>query len=585
MLVVGERVSLVFGDDLPLGYRVMLARMLPMAEAAGDAELLTSIYFGQENRGAKSKSKCDRWQQHTTKWGCLNVAQIKFVTDRRNGYVYTPLGPVTMEARFIAMLPAGDNNSSRIDGAEALAFAACERIPGFISMNDSPPGEDARLLVATWAGPPRIFHLCSTLIDTLGGEEKAAKVKLCDPAAATAAGPFVRGVLEAVHLLMENEHFVDKSGQPLKADFKSSGRTRFAKFSVQTLVAAVYGSIDIDGGAATPQREYTLALWCDACSCRYIGPLCKHLLSARIVSRIRAVAPCWHGNAEALYWGAGPQPSYAVRCCTAEAEAPDSSNDDASLADHAAAADDLPALYAAVGHHLALMAERVAVGACDSSALASVATVLRSVVKRAEGWSGARIVEPGGASRRGGTLGAFSRRGGSTREVEADRASAPQLREALSQSARLELLVKTHPLPKGSPDGVIDDSSSSALAASVHAAAAASALSVAASRASTFVRASVRVPAAEVGSGAVAGHDALVAEECMEALLGLASGGSVAPTGTSAGDPPSRAAEDTGESPAALDRHHLSDSWHEADAGEPANTARQQAGDKRKRDA
>ena len=175
VLVVGERVSLVFGDDLPLGYRVMLARMLPMAEAAGDAELLTSIYFGQENRGAKSKSKCDRWQQHTTKWGCLNVAQIKFVTDRRNGYVYTPLGPVTMEARFIAMLPAGDNNSSRIDGAEALAFAACERIPGFISMNDSPPGEDARLLVATWAGPPRIFHLCSTLIDTLGGEEKQQK--------------------------------------------------------------------------------------------------------------------------------------------------------------------------------------------------------------------------------------------------------------------------------------------------------------------------------------------------------------------------------------------------------------------------
>ena len=43
-------------------YRVMLARMLPLAEAAPDDHLLTGIYIGQENRGANSKNRCDRWQ-------------------------------------------------------------------------------------------------------------------------------------------------------------------------------------------------------------------------------------------------------------------------------------------------------------------------------------------------------------------------------------------------------------------------------------------------------------------------------------------------------------------------------------------
>ena len=110
---------------------------------------------------------------------------------------------------------------------------------------------------------------------------------------ASTVDPFTRDVLEAVHLLMENEHFVDKDGQPLKPDFKSASRTRFAKFSMQTLVTAMYNSIDVDGGTVPPQCEYTVALWCDACSCSYIRPLYKHLLSGRVVNRVRGVAPCW----------------------------------------------------------------------------------------------------------------------------------------------------------------------------------------------------------------------------------------------------------------------------------------------------
>lgn len=564
VLVIGERVSLVFGDDLPLGYRVMLARMLPLAEAAADADLLSGVYFGQENRGATSKSKCDRWQQHMTKRGSYNVGQLKFVTDRRNGFVYTPLGPVTMEARFVAMLPAGESNASRINGAEALAFAVCDRIPGFVGLNDSPPGEDERLLVTTWAGPPRIFELCSTLVDTLGGEEKASKVKLCDASVAAAAGPFTRGVLEAVHLLMENDHFVDKVGQCYKPDFKSGGRSRFAQFSVQTLVTAVFGSVNIDGVTVPPQRVYTLALWCDACSCRYIGPLCKHLLAGRIVNLVRKVAPCWHGNAEVLYWGDGPVPSYAVRCFTAQSDAAEPLHDAEAAA---AAAEELPALYAAAGHHLALIAERASAATagndCDAESeslrvalagtLASVSTALRSFVKRAEGWSGARIVEPGAASRRGGTLGVFKRRAGSTEEVDTDRATAPQLRDALSPFARLELLVKTHPLSTqaGTASASASGSGSSLpyevdegcppSTAEMHTVAAAAALCAAAPRAATAMRAAAAATRSACGARADAASAALAAlpaasgdsaatnpgdleaAESLTALLGLGS--------------------------------------------------------------
>jgi hypothetical protein len=47
-LVRGERVSLVLGDDLPLGYRVLLSRIMPLAEAAADSELESLFYSKKE---------------------------------------------------------------------------------------------------------------------------------------------------------------------------------------------------------------------------------------------------------------------------------------------------------------------------------------------------------------------------------------------------------------------------------------------------------------------------------------------------------------------------------------------------------
>ena len=73
-------------------------------------------------------------------------------------------------------------------------------------------------------------------------------MKLCDYVVAAAAGSFVRGVLETIHLLMEHGHYVDKNGRPIEPDFGAAARrTRFAKFSVQTLVSAVFGSYRMRG--------------------------------------------------------------------------------------------------------------------------------------------------------------------------------------------------------------------------------------------------------------------------------------------------------------------------------------------------
>ena len=212
-----------------------------------------------------------------------------------------------------------------------------------------------------------------------------------------------------------------------------------------TLVSAVYASIDADGSGASPGQVYTLALWCDSCSCLYVGPLCKHLVGGRILHIVRGESPSWHGSAESLYWGAGPMPSYAVRCCTAPVTTADSSNDDET---EARAAEDLPSLFATIGHHLALFAGRAGTGIYDGVQPSEVARALRGLAGRAVTWSGARIVEPGAPARRGGVMGRFQPRVGSFAEVDADRATGPQLREPLRAADWLELLATRHPLPQ-----------------------------------------------------------------------------------------------------------------------------------------
>jgi hypothetical protein len=90
------------------------------------------------------------------------------------------VGPnVTVEGRVVALLPAGDEYRRLINAAEALFFLACQRAsPGFVALNDSPPGEQLRLLEDSWCGPARITDLLLHAVRASGGEVRAASLKL-----------------------------------------------------------------------------------------------------------------------------------------------------------------------------------------------------------------------------------------------------------------------------------------------------------------------------------------------------------------------------------------------------------------------
>lgn len=143
----------------------------------------------------------------------------------------------------------------------------------------------------------------------------------------------------------------------------------------------------------------------------------------------------------------GAQALRILRCCMAPIEAElSTASDDAAKEE--CAAENLPALYATLGHHLALISCRAsaATGASDVK-LSDVARALQNFSGRAAVWSGARIVEPSVPTvRRGRKLGVFLSRSGSAAEVEADRASGPQLCEPLRPAARLGRLSNLLPL-------------------------------------------------------------------------------------------------------------------------------------------
>ena len=441
VIVTGERVSLIFGDDLPLGYRIALVRTAHVAKTAKPDDKLTDVYIGQEHRGNKSKGLYGRAKQHTTFYGSHNICQLQFVTSKREGFIVTPAGDVTVERRLVAMLPAGEDAKKLVNAAEALVFLFCELVKGFIALNDSPPGELRRLLKSNWAGPPRIVALCSNLLNAIGGEERARKVRLRD--VVDKAGPFLRDALACVHLLMENGHFVDVDGTALPADFRDGGCTELSKFSVLTLVTALVESVDDDGGiGGAPSKVYTTVPWCNACTCPYVGPLCKHLIVARILVLVRKLVPTWHGNSEALYWRDGPAATYSHRITSA----PMAERSKAADADAAArAAADIPAQVAQLAYHTALTLQRAAEGD-ETVDVVALSEFLKSMNSRMIKFSGAALLA-GGA--RGGPLGSHRKAARSANDINRDRAEGVSLHASLSPSETLARLSRTHPLSAG----------------------------------------------------------------------------------------------------------------------------------------
>jgi len=95
------------------------------------------------------------------------------------------------------------------------------------------------------------------------------------------------------------------------------------------------------------------------------------------------------------------------------------------------AAQDIPALFATVGYHLALIAGHATTGDDDHVKLAVFAKALRGLAGRAKTFSGARNVEPAAPVSRGDMLGRFLPRLATAEEVDAERTAGMQLREPI----------------------------------------------------------------------------------------------------------------------------------------------------------
>lgn len=448
VIIKGERVSLLFGEDLPLGYRIMLVRMSKLVDLSADDALLTCVYIGQERRGRKSKGKFGRVLQHTTWAGCRNIAELKFTTDRRTGYVCMPVGPVFVDYGIAALLPGGEDFAILVNAAEAFVFAALQLVPGFVCCNDSPPGEKLRLLAETYAGPPRIISMCMELIQGFGNEEDAAKIRLSDPDVARTFGSsgFLRSALETMHLLMEHGHYVDKDGKPYPPDY--DGRAAFGRYSILTLVSALVASV-LDGESGShPHGTYTCVPWCNACNCPHVAPLCKHLITTRIVLKYHDRPVMWHGDADVLYWGQGSvHPSYAIRCLSKKRAEPDEVVDPAACA---ALISGIPAKAAIAMHLLALSTQRLASDSGDaSSALANLQRLdatLNSFISRLVPLSGATL-QQGITAQRGRAAGQQRKAAKSAYEVDSDRVAGAKLYETLTPADQLQRLSAIYPLP------------------------------------------------------------------------------------------------------------------------------------------
>jgi hypothetical protein len=246
-----------------------------------------------------------------------------------------------------------------------------------------------------------------------------------------------------VHLLLEHGHYVNVDGAALPADFRDGGRAELSKFSVLTLVTALVESVDDDGGVGGgPSKVYKAFPWCNACSCPYVGPLCKHLIVARILVLVRKFAATWHGTSEALYWRDGPAATFSHRITSAPT-AERSSASDAETAARAAA--DIPAQVAQLAYHTALTLQRSAEGD-ETIDVVALSESLKNMTVRMIKFSGAAVAA-GGA--RGGPLGSHRKAARSADAIERDWAEGASLHAMLSPSEMLARLVVAYPLPAG----------------------------------------------------------------------------------------------------------------------------------------
>ena len=318
VLVRGETTSKMSHRPHHLAFKVVLARMMPLAAAAvaagrGDMPL-TGLYIGQEMR--KEGSLGGRWQEHTGSGGCENIMELACRTSKRPiGRIVTPLGgPVVVECRFLAVTAP---TAERVDFAEDALRCLLHMAPGVVLLNSSPASGDRRYLHEMPAGPALVNDALSALLE----ENETGRIRMASRLPGDGVPPFLRDVLVTAGHLLKAGRFCGDDGQVLRPELDVGGR-----------VGAGGGGLDFSqlqcastllAGEKSEPRHVLLLL--NACTCARLTPVCECMLACRIVHEESGLPSVWrdleselHGLGRARAMGRQLSAAAAI---TTEAEA------------------------------------------------------------------------------------------------------------------------------------------------------------------------------------------------------------------------------------------------------------------------
>jgi hypothetical protein len=220
-------------------------------------ELLTAIYVGQELRGVQSDTRFLRVFEHGTLAGSDVIAELIYLTSRREkGVVCTPVGPVILERRLLAVLPP---EADKVNLAEGLWLAVLFLLLGAWAMNSSPTGSTTqRFLVESWDGTVALAEQLGTVAIEQNGIAWASRSTFNDDTSA-----FMRRALAMTCRLLHAGVWVDENGVAVLPQIPAKGGL-LADFSWLQCFNALIGH------CATRKARY--ALWAMACEQRLSRP-------------------------------------------------------------------------------------------------------------------------------------------------------------------------------------------------------------------------------------------------------------------------------------------------------------------------
>lgn len=230
--------------------------------------------------------------EHGTLSGSDVISEFIHVTSKKQakGVVCTPLGPVILERRLLAVLPP---DAEKVNLAEGLWLAIFFLLFDAWVLNSSPTGSDQRFLVESWNGTVALAEQLGTATLERLGVSWANNSPIEEDRSA-----FMRRALAMTRRLLRAGLWVDQDGAPI-APAIPSRVGQAADYSWQQCFGSLIGH------RATRKARY--ALWAMACSdpdCRdqVKSPVCVHGLYAMHRHILLGREPCIRSTDHEMYF-------------------------------------------------------------------------------------------------------------------------------------------------------------------------------------------------------------------------------------------------------------------------------------------